>query len=413
MKSTLLLSLALGVSWTFSPEALVIAGNVSGQLGFLILPSLVAVAVLFGVCSRLLRTAGLPSTADREFLILQKGYGSIAATTLSLAACLPLTILAGTALLVTAGYTFNEVFLYWFPNFAFSFLLLALLTILQFFRKEYARWLQLCFIGLAMGGLLLLALSGILSADTTVPATLEQSPGFSLSSASLLLLLFIGHNPPLEQKESLLPPALAVGFLIVFLWVLVSLKHVPQERLATSTIPYMSAARSILGEPGRQLMGLTIISGTCGAVNGLMLLCRNTVATLSEAKAISNFFSSRLQRWLLPSFLATAITTCMATGLAGAPLLEALLRSALILWLLYYGLLCLSAVRWTQKISLSIPYPALICTLLLLAGAIILVVGDPRRREMSIFILSMGAAGSLLSACCYLVNRHFNHPPQP
>lgn len=412
MKSTLLLSLALGVCWTFSPEALVIAGNVSGQLGFLILPSLVAVAVLFGVCSRLLRTAGLPSTADREFLILQKGYGSIAATTLSLAACLPLTILAGTALLVTAGYTFNEVFLYWFPNFAFSFLLLALLTILHFFRKEYARWLQLCFIGLAMGGLLLLALSGILSADKTVPATPEQSPDFSFSSASLLLLLFIGHDPSPEQKGKLLPPALAVGFLIVFLWILVSLKHVPQERLATSTIPYMTAARSILGEPGRRLMGLTILSGTCGAINGLMLLCRHTVEILIEAKTIPNVFSSRQQRWLLPSFLAAAITTCMATGLAGDILLEALLRSALILWLLYYGLLCLSAVHWAKKITLSIPYPALICTLLLLTGAIILVVDDPRRLEMCIFILSTGAAGTLFSTCCYFVNRHFYHPPQ-
>ncbi|MBU1138230.1 MAG: hypothetical protein KKA76_04570 [Proteobacteria bacterium] len=411
MKSSLLLSLALGVSWILSPESLVIAGNISGQTGWLTFPSLIGVVILYVLCNQLLRTEGLPPAPGREFLILQHGGGSITATTLCLAACLPLTVLAGTALLVTAGYTLNEVFLYWFPNFGFSFLLLALLTILQLLRKEYGLWLQVCFVGLAMGGLLTLSLFGVFSPDKPASEILRQSTGFSFSSASLLLLLFVGHGSSLEQKARPFPLALTTGFIIFFLWILASLGHVSPEKLATSTIPYMTAARKILGEPGRQLMGVVIIFGTCGALNGLMILTRNIVDTLSREKTVPAFLSSKKQRWVLPFFLSAAIGTCMATGLAGDELLELLLRSALILWLLYYSLLCLSAVYWVQKVSAAIPYLSLFCTLLLIAACITLVVGDPHRLQMSIFIFSVLFAGGLLSTCWYFIMRHHKHAP--
>lgn len=411
MKSSLLLSLALGVSWILSPESLVIAGNTSGQAGWLTFPSLIGVVILYGICNRLLSTQGLPPAPGREFLILQHGGGRIIATTLCLTACLPLTVLAGTALLVTAGYTFNEVFLYWFPNFGFSFLLLALLTILQLFRKGYGLWLQVCFMGLAMGSLLTLSLFGIFSPDKPASATVLQSTGFSFSSTSLLLLLFVGHSSCLEQKSGPFPLALIIGFMIIFLWILASLGHVPQEKLATSTIPYMTTARKILGEPGRQLVGIAIICGTCGALNGLMILTRDIVDTLSRENTIPSFLSSKKQRWVLPFFLAAAIGTCMATGLAGDNLLESLLRSALILWLLYYSLLCLSAVYWVQKMTASLPYVSLFCTLLLISACTTLVVGDPHRLQMSIFIFSILFAGGLLSTSWYVIIRHHKHAP--
>ncbi|MBU0945201.1 MAG: hypothetical protein KJ804_09445 [Proteobacteria bacterium] len=413
MKSSSLLSLALGVSWIFSPEALVIAGNVSGQMGWLIFPSLIGVVIVYMVCSRLLRSESLPSSPGWDFLVLQRGSGSIPATTLSLTACLPLTILAGTALLVTAGYTFNEVFLYWFPNFGFSFLLLGLLTTLQLFRKEYALWLQLCFSTLAMGGLLLLALYGIFSPDKQSTELLQQGSGFSLSSVSLLLLIFVGHTLSVDQRRSSFPLPLVMGFLLSGLWILASLGHVSPERLAASTIPYMTTAREILDDPGRQLMGIVIISGTCGALNGLMILTRNILTTLAREKTVPLFLSTQEKRWVLPFLLAAAIGTCMATGLAGNELLESLLRSALILWLLYYSSLCLSAVRWIQKVSASMPYPALFSTLLLMAGGITLIIDDPRRLEMGIFIFSVFFATSVLSTCWHFINKRQNPTGSP
>lgn len=413
MKSSLFLSLALGVSWIFSPESLVIAGNVSGQIGWLAFPCLIGVALLYAVCNRLLNHDSLPSVPGREFLILQKGSGSLAAATLSLAACLPLTILAGTALLVTAGYTLNEVFLYWFPNFGFSFLLLALLTTLQLLKKKYAFYMQLCFTGLAISGLLLLALYGVFSPEKSSAEILRQPTSFSLSSASLLLILFVGYNSSQEQKSAPFPHALITGFLMFFLWILASLAHVTPDKLSSSTIPYMTAAREILGEPGRQLMGVVIISGTCGALNGLMILSRNIIETLATEKTVPSCFSRQKQRWLLPIFLAAAISICMATGLAGNDLLESLLRSALILWLLYYSILCLSAVRWVQQTSAPTPYPALFCALGLFFSSITLIIGDPRRLQMTIFILSILFAGGLLTTCWYFINRHHSHAPQP
>ena len=265
MKSSSLLSLALGVSWIFSPEALVIAGNVSGQMGWLIFPSLIGVVIVYMVCSRLLRSESLPSSPGWDFLVLQRGSGSIPATTLSLTACLPLTILAGTALLVTAGYTFNEVFLYWFPNFGFSFLLLGLLTTLQLFRKEYALWLQLCFSTLAMGGLLLLALYGIFSPDKQSTELLQQGSGFSLSSVSLLLLIFVGHTLSVDQRRSSFPLPLVMGFLLSGLWILASLGHVSPERLAASTIPYKAISRetTLRATKNNQLIFIFLLNHSC------------------------------------------------------------------------------------------------------------------------------------------------------
>ncbi len=137
MKYSFLLSFALGAGWLLSPEALVIAGNSAGKLGWLTFPALAVAALLFGLSGNLLNQSQLSAKDGNEYLLLQNTTGTIPAIALTLASCIPLVILAATALLVTSGYTFNEVFLYWFPNFGFSFLLLTLLTLLQFFPKNY------------------------------------------------------------------------------------------------------------------------------------------------------------------------------------------------------------------------------------------------------------------------------------
>ncbi len=405
MNYSFTLPLALGFSWILSPESLVIAGNVAGQVGWMSLLALAGVLLLFTACSRLLGNSHLPAVSSREFLILQRGTGSISAATLSIAAYLPLTIVAGTALLVTAGYTFNEVFLYWFPNFGFAFLLLALLTTLQFFRQEIALRAQVCFIGMAAGCLLLLSLYGVTGAEKAVVETAQQPGSFSPFSATLLLLLFVGCSSSHKQERGplLLVPALA--FCILFLWMLASLYHVTPDRLASSTIPYMTAARKILGEPGRQIMGVAIISGTCGALNGLMILTRTEFTTLATEGAVPQFLSTRKQNWFIPLFLAVIIGVLMATGLAGDELLESLLRGALILWLLYYTFLCLAALHLVHKATAAIPYPALFCTLLLMAGSITLLVGDPRRVQINLFILSVLSASGLLCTCWYFINK--------
>jgi hypothetical protein len=404
MRSTFLLPLALGCGWLLSPEALVIAGNATGQMGWLTLPLLATVALLFTLCNRLLCDPSLPTASGKEFVVLQKTMGRVPAASLIIASCLPLTILAATALLVTSGYTFNEVFVYWFPNFGFAFLLLALLTILQFFPEKVIHRVQFCFIGLAVGGLLILGLYGAFNPAKPVSEILQQPDHFSSVSPAPLLLLFAASTlfQEKQQPAALVPVA---GFVIFFFWILASLAHVDPGRLASSTIPYMTASRKILGDPGRQIMGVIVISGTCAAITSLILLSRQKFSVLATAGITPDFLSTNGQRWIVPPLIAVSTSLLMATGLAGDELLEILLRGALILWLLYHSLLCLSVMLWIKQKSQTIPLPAAISTLILITGLLTLVLTNPRRIEMTIFILSVLGISGLLVAILLIIKR--------
>ena len=273
MRHPLFLPLALGSGWLLCPESLVMAGNSAGQMGWIALPLLAAIALLYSICNNLIQSTQLPDAAAREYSLLRNMTGVIPATGIYLAAFIPLLILAATALLVTSGYTFNEVFLYWFPNFGFSFLLLALLTTLQLLPQKIIFRAQIFFTSLAAGGLLLLALYGITTIDVSVTKVFKEPGSFSFNSSAMMLLLFAGIAFS-SNKQNPFFSVPVIGFLIFSVWILASLSYVAPEQLASSTIPYMTAARKIMGEPGRYLMGIIIISGTCAAITGLMLLCR-------------------------------------------------------------------------------------------------------------------------------------------
>ena len=409
MKHSLFLSFALGAGWLLSPESLVIAGNAAGQMGWMALPVLASIALLFTVCGKLIHSPQVTTTKQKEQLMLQSMIGKIPATGISLAAVVPLLVLAATALLVTSGYTFNEVFLYWFPNFGFSFLLLALLTILQFFSDKIIFRAQICFVSIAAGGLLILSLYGLASTEVHVSQLFNQPGSFSSTSSAILLLLFVGSSATGFSNEKR-PPSLLLpvaGFILFSSWILVSLAYVNPERLASSTIPYMTAARKIMGDPGRQIMGMVVISGTCAAITGLMLICRRTLCDIAGI-ASENFISCKKLRWGFPALIAIITGISMATGLAGKELLEVILRGALILWLLRYALLCLAAVAQIKKKSKAIPVPAAVCTFFLMAALFSLILSNPHRSEMLNFLISMLGISGLLATIWFFVSRNVN-----
>ena len=398
LKHSFLLSFGLGCAWLLSPESLVTAGNLAGKFGWLSLVLLVAVLLLFIFCNRLLSHQLLPDSVDKEFLILRSAFGTIPATALTIAACLPLTILATTALFVTSGYTFNEVFLYWFPNFGFAFLLLALVTLLQVLPEQVSYRAQTFFMLLTAGGLLFLSLYGIAGADAPAASLLHKPGSFSATDPALFLFIFTGIT--LAREKHTQNVVMVLGGTIFLLWLTASLLYVAPERLADSTIPYMTAARKIMGNPGRLLMGIVVISGSCAAVNALMLLCRQMFAQISPP-----FLPEKSRRWLLPLFTAICTGILMATGLAGDEVLETLLRSGLILWLSYYILLCCSSLLWLKKkpgIPLLLPF---LSTLLLTGGLFTLIFGTPERTETILHIFSAISTAALLAVVWFFINK--------
>jgi len=365
MKSPLLLSLALGCGWLFSPEVLVIVGNSAGNLGWLAIPLLALTTLLFSFNSNTINRALQSDSHNNETSLLKSSIGKIPTGTLSIASCFPFLILAATALLVTSGYTFNEVFLYWFPNFGFAFLLLGLLTLLQFLPLKQIYRIQLLFVALAGSGIFVLGVYGTLTPAKPLAVILQtpdQLSAGSLSSA-LLFLLFAGSNLFQEKKNHFSKVAL-LALLILLPWIFASLAHVTPERLASSTIPFMTASRKIMGDTGRQIMGMVVIMGSCAAFTGLSLLCRQKLSELSREELAPLFVQKGGQRWLFPPLIAISVGACMATGLAGDELLETLLRSTILLWLLYYCFVSFAAIfaikNEQQKVSGTIYIPPIL-----------------------------------------------------
>ncbi len=405
MKSPLLLSLALGCGWLFSPEVLVIVGNSSGNLGWLAIPLLALVTLIFSFNANSINNALQSDAHNNELSLLRKSIGTIPAGALSIASCLPLLILAATALLVTSGYTFNEVFLYWFPNFGFAFLLLGLLTLLQFLPVKQVYRVQLLFVGLAGLGIFILGIYGTLTPAkpmSTVFQLPQQISANSLSSA-LLLLLFAGSNL-FQGKKNGFPYVALIALLVLLPWMFASLAHVSPERLASSTIPFMTASRKIMGDTGRQIMGMVVIMGSCAAFTGLTLLCRQKITELSQEKMAPLFLGKGGQRWLLPSLVAVTVAACMATGLAGDELLETLLRSALLLWLLYYGFVSFAAIFSTRTERGAFAVTPFFAPLILSAGLMAILFNSSHTMEILRFITFFLVASSCVATLLVFIH---------
>jgi hypothetical protein len=246
-------------------------------------------------------------------------------------------------MLVTAGFTFNETFVYWFPNFGFSFFLLFMVLVLHLFGNKVVLAAQPMFFCLTACCLLFLSIAGLMTEPPEVQpvnAPAETDLTFLVSFICLSLLLFLGYDqqapPQSTVNSSYFLTAIGIGLLLLVVWGLASLNHVPQARLAESTVPYVVGAKAILGQPGRILMGIAIISGSCGAVNGLFYL-----SSRSLSQTLPGFAAPQIQA----IFMTLAIVLFLAGGLAGSNNLEIYIFGALLLWLLTISANCLAIAR--------------------------------------------------------------------
>ncbi len=95
----------------------------------------------------------------------------------------------------TAGFTFNETFVHWFPNFGFSFLLLASILVLHLIGEKMAAAIQPVFIGTTFVCLLLLSIYG--AGGGTEIQTISAEPPFLsiIPLTAATLVLFLGYDP--------------------------------------------------------------------------------------------------------------------------------------------------------------------------------------------------------------------------
>ena len=335
-----LIALAWLLGLLLSPEALAMQGNLAGQYGLAFIWPLVGALMLHGINIAMGSFFDEPSHQKTVF-------ATFAASLRSLIALPAVAVSLATAALVTSGFVFNETFVYWFPNFGFAALLLAVLLALNIAGPRIATIAQTLMTATALIGLTVLTLAGafgdrpVVAAVSKVDLQLDIK-GFALGAVALLgydLIRYLATDLDRRRAQQYMFIAIMFGGLLVWAWNSTVLAHVATTRLADTSIPHILAAKAVMGPNGRIFMGLVVIAGSLAAVNLLFRAVTLMVVGLVKNGAMPATVGLAPSRpWLPPVVLSGLTGLLMAAGFAGSDWLDITLRAGLILWLVSLGL---------------------------------------------------------------------------
>jgi len=366
-----ILPLALALGIMLSPETLILLGNAMGELGTLFILFIISSVVIhlftalgYGALSSCCEGAG------SESRFIQESLGIFPALVFPLCARITVAIALSTAILVSAGYVFNEIFVNWFPNLGFSFSLLGILLTINLLSRRMSEKAQIFFVLVSLLGLMTLTVVGLVGLQFSLHLArgIAHSPFTSAKVALLGLLPLIGYDlsvlagPNNDRHPSRLLKPMVVSILFIgvlfITWGMVSINYVTPDRLSDTSIPHAITARLIWGQPGRVLLGITVISGTCCAVNALLIATSRMLTGLAKQKFLPSFVGLAEKRAPVPLLLITlAIAGMMGMGMGGESLLEVYLRAGFLFWLLLYAIVHLALIRTTHGKTLMAQMP--------------------------------------------------------
>ena len=340
-----LYSLAMSSFWIFSPESLVIIGR-SGGLG-------AGMAIILLSCFGLIVYCGLkPIMVERS---LEPEHQSDKSTNrqaylnaVGMAGILGTALFGSTGILVTAGFTFNEVFYYRFPNFGFAYLLLTIAVVLLCLSSSVKTAVAVGTVVICATGLIVLTSFGLINGTLTNFQFIGEYA--NVLDFLFILLVFVGLERitvKLRLEVIELKQVLVILIALSGCWMVSSALVVDPVRLSTSTIPYMIASARAAGDMGRMIMGVIIILGSLSAVWILILIGSEYVSTIGSTKA------TRGKTIGAGVLFAVIIGILMGVGLAGSEKLETYIRVSLILWLLHSAL---SVIAVSMRIKVQQPF---------------------------------------------------------
>lgn len=318
------------------------------------------------------------------------------------------TALMGIAILaVSAGFLFNEIFIFWFPNFTFAYLMIAGAVIIQLLNRAVSERAQVFFSGLAAAGLILLIFIGLVQEPTLTTSPSPVQRPIELHAFAAAMYLFIGFDliylsPTLKTDSGIRVSGRMIAGIIgsavlLGLWSLVGVWHTDLEMLRESTVPHIAAAATLAGPIGLKVMGIVGIAGAMAGINALLRAAAQTMATVTTRAGIraENFpmatimqLASQPAVWIIG--LALLIGLLLALGLAGTDAVDIYFRAGLLFWLIYYASLYPTVLRhgilrdsgnrrnWKNPTLLT----SAAGVLLLVPGICILFTTDPDRWEL-------------------------------
>jgi len=345
-----------------SPEVLMLQGNIVGTNGPTYFVAILAAMALHGFNAMIYQLIPTQTNLQSgEIFLLKDTFGSLIASTLLLLSRPVLAVCLGTAILVAAGFVFNEVFIYWFPNFGFAVVLMLTLLALNLISGKTAAIAQVIFVTIAVCGLLVLSVWAIYLWFQSGDIPYQEPVSFDIKSLAPAALLFIGYDllnftngtgANVKVTFKMLAGIFLIGLLAI-LWGLAAYLYVDPERLADTTLPHILTAKKIGGQTGRVIIGMVVIAGTCAAVNVLFQAVSRMMSQMAANRLLPAVFKRYSGRQLLPLFcLAGSVGLLMAIGFAGSDLLDKSIRAGLLFWLWSYAMTQMALfIQWRKKRS--------------------------------------------------------------
>lgn len=391
-----LFSLSWMLGLLLAPHALALLGNLAGAYQYFFFIWLALAAWLYWVNAQ---------SINQVFDASQTSYpGNLRMVLIWIltASRLVSAITLSTVLLVTAGFVFNETFVYWFPNFAFAFILLGGVLAVHLWSRDTAQKLQVGAVLFLLLGLVSLITMGLWGYNGQRAFTVGMAAAFKPHGIASTLLLFAGFDLVLNPFRTNSPSnvrtmqwTLVAAALVMGVWAMMSLLYVPAAKLTDSFIPHLLAARSIQGEAGRAIMGAVVITGSAAAVNALF-------------KSLSDLFAEFGVRWsrgrdykwlqvlerpaVWTSFIAATVGLMMAGGMAGTESIDLYVRFGFILWIFSYGGINFYVLMARRPIFQSLDwkgwvFPAVATVSMVLGGGVLLLADSNGSILLNYFLI--------------------------
>lgn len=378
------------MSLMLSPYALSLLGNLAGASGMLLPVGLaVALGVSFANAATLDRLWGGGTAPHSEAAGYRKAFGAIPAIVLVLSGRVITAVTAATVFLVTSGFVFNEVFVYWFPNFGFAFGVLGSLLLIHLAGHRVAETFQVLFVGTAFIGLGILVGVGLAAPAPGIDDGHAALVSLQARPAVSLLLLFMGFDlwylcqrrPATTTRRNLSAVliGLSVAATLFGLWGIVAIKFVTLERLADTTIAHILVAKKVWGQTGRYLIGIVVIAGTCAAVNGLFMGVSQTIGDLARWQPLPACGGIRVRPAVTVLVLSLVVATMMATGLAGTDEIDVYLQGGLLLWMLNYVAMHVAVCGRSGPNRMTRYGIPTLGALVMLVSTLVLIITNPER----------------------------------
>ena len=155
-------------------------------------------------------------------------------------------------------------------------------------------------------------------------------------------------------------------------------------------------------------MGLAIISGTIGVVNGLFLLCTRVVGQLFGPLLPQAGIRKGWHRRILPLVLAGLIAAFMAAGFAGSERLETFIYGALLLWIATIAMRCLTADKKIRRTIVAFPrYYGLVSAVFGVAALSLATIHPDGDRLLTFCFLALGAGVAVSCMLMWLGRKTF------